>query len=46
LLGQFYPEVQHELFLIPGYSHNDVFMGVNSHVDVFPRFVEFLDTHA
>jgi cholesterol oxidase len=34
---------RHQLQVIPGYGHQDVFMGKNVHEDVFPRFVTFLD---
>lgn len=33
---------RHELEVIPNYGHQDVFMGKNCHVDVFPRIVEFM----
>jgi lysosomal acid lipase/cholesteryl ester hydrolase len=36
---------QHELHVFPGYGHQDVFMGKNVHVDIFPRLLEFLDKH-
>ncbi len=32
----------HELHVFPGYGHQDPFMGKNVHVDIFPRFLEFL----
>jgi len=44
-LNHFFPEVEHELFIIPNYGHNDVFMGINSYLDVFPRFINFLKNH-
>src|SRR5262249_22864245 len=31
-----------ELDVIPGYGHQDVFMGKNVHRDVFPRMVDFI----
>lgn len=33
---------RHELAVIEGYGHQDVFMGKNCNKDVFPRLVEFL----
>nr|MBA3472068.1 alpha/beta fold hydrolase [Rubrobacter sp.] len=36
----------HELHVFPNYGHQDVFMGKNNHVDVFPRLLEFLDKHS
>lgn len=39
------PRARVEYLEIPGYGHQDVFMGRNAHVDVFPRLVEFLDRH-
>jgi cholesterol oxidase len=36
----------HELEIIPGYGHQDMVMGKNSHRDVFPRMVEFLRKHS
>jgi lysosomal acid lipase/cholesteryl ester hydrolase len=26
-----------------GYGHQDVFMGKNNHIDIFPRLLQFLD---
>jgi len=37
---------RHELHVFPNYGHQDVFMGKNNHIDVFPRLVEFLNKHA
>ncbi|HEX6289389.1 MAG TPA: alpha/beta fold hydrolase [Herpetosiphonaceae bacterium] len=34
---------RHELHIFPGYGHQDVFMGKNCHIDIFPRLVQFLD---
>jgi cholesterol oxidase len=34
---------RHELSVIPGYGHQDLFMGRDCHRDVFPRIVEFLE---
>ncbi len=42
LLNTFYPAVTQELLEIPEYSHNDMFMGIHSHKDVFPHFVSFM----
>lgn len=36
---------RHELHVFPRYGHQDVFMGKNCHVDIFPRLVEFLNKH-
>jgi cholesterol oxidase len=36
---------RHELHVFPNYGHQDVFMGKNNHVDIFPRLVQFLDKH-
>jgi cholesterol oxidase len=36
---------RHQLHVFPDYGHQDVFMGKNCHVDVFPRLVEFIDSH-
>jgi len=37
---------RHELHQFDGYGHQDVFMGKNVHVDIFPRMVEFLRKHS
>jgi cholesterol oxidase len=34
---------RHELYIIPGYGHQDPFMGKDVAVDVFPRLVEYLN---
>lgn len=36
---------RHELHIFPGYGHQDVFMGKNNHIDIFPRLLEFLKKH-
>ncbi len=36
------PHNRHELKVLPGYGHQDPFMGVNNHTDVFPMITEFL----
>jgi cholesterol oxidase len=36
---------RHQLHVLPGYGHQDVFMGKNVHVDVFPRLLQFLNDH-
>jgi cholesterol oxidase len=36
---------RHRLAVFPNYGHQDVFMGKNVHVDVFPRLLEFLEEH-
>ncbi|MGH3242889.1 MAG: alpha/beta hydrolase [Spirillospora sp.] len=33
---------RHELAVLPGYGHLDPLIGKNSHIDVFPRIVDFL----
>lgn len=35
---------RHQLQVFPGYGHQDVFMGKNNHLDVFPKLVEFLQS--
>lgn len=37
---------RHELALLPGYGHLDPLIGKNSHIDVFPRVVDFLKRHS
>ncbi len=37
---------RHELRVIPGYGHQDIFMGKRSAEDVFPHIVRFLRKHA
>ncbi|BFM17484.1 alpha/beta fold hydrolase [Maricurvus nonylphenolicus] len=44
ILQTYYPDKDVSLFEVPDYAHNDLFMGVNSHIDVFPRLLEFLKT--
>lgn len=34
---------RHQLHVFPNYGHQDVFMGKNCHVDVFPRLLQFLE---
>jgi cholesterol oxidase len=36
---------RHKLHVFPGYGHQDVFMGKNVHVDVFPTLLQFLNEH-
>ncbi|MCH8292715.1 alpha/beta hydrolase, partial [Candidatus Poribacteria bacterium] len=36
---------RHELHVFPDYGHQDVFMGKTNHIDIFPRLLEFLNTH-
>ncbi|MPZ64212.1 MAG: alpha/beta fold hydrolase [Pseudonocardiaceae bacterium] len=36
---------QHELHVFPGYGHQDVFMGRNAAVDVFPHLLDFIRRH-
>lgn len=35
-----------ELHTFPGYGHQDPFMGKNSHKDIFPVFLNFLERHS
>jgi lysosomal acid lipase/cholesteryl ester hydrolase len=37
---------RHELEVIPGYGHQDVFMGKNVAYDVFPRMLDFIKRQA
>lgn len=37
---------QHELVVFPGYGHQDVFMGKDVHIDVFPHMLDFLKRQA
>jgi lysosomal acid lipase/cholesteryl ester hydrolase len=37
---------RHELEIIPGYGHQDVFMGKDASRDVFPRMLDFLKRQA
>lgn len=36
---------RHELYVVPGYGHQDPFMGEHVARDVFPRMLEFLEKH-
>lgn len=36
---------RHQLHVFPNYGHQDVFMGQNCDVDIFPRLLEFLNEH-
>jgi cholesterol oxidase len=36
---------RHQLRVFPGYGHQDIFMGKNVHVDIFPDLVKFLRAH-
>lgn len=36
---------RHSLEIIPGYGHQDLFMGKDCARDVFPRFVRYLNAH-
>jgi cholesterol oxidase len=36
---------RHKLHVFPGYGHQDIFMGKNVHLDIFPHLVEFLREH-
>jgi lysosomal acid lipase/cholesteryl ester hydrolase len=37
---------RHQLHVFPGYGHQDVFMGKNNHIDIFPRLVQFIGEHS
>lgn len=37
---------RHELAVFDNYGHQDVFMGRNNHVDIFPRLTQFIDKHS
>jgi cholesterol oxidase len=37
---------RHELAVFANYGHQDVFMGKNNHLDVFPRLLGFLRQHS
>lgn len=37
---------RHSLHVFPGHGHQDIFVGKDSHLDVFPRLVRFLAEHA
>lgn len=39
------PEDRNALRILPGYGHQDPFMGKNNHVDVFPHLVEWIEKH-
>ena len=43
-LEKIVPE-RHELHVFPDYGHQDVFMGKNNHIDIFPRLVQFINKH-
>jgi len=36
---------RHECHVFPNYGHIDIFIGKNSHIDIFPRMLEFLNKH-
>lgn len=36
---------RHQLAVVPGYGHQDLFIGQHADRDVFPRFIEFLEAH-
>jgi pimeloyl-ACP methyl ester carboxylesterase len=37
---------RHELQVFKNYGHQDVFMGKNNHIDIFPRLLDFLKKHS
>jgi pimeloyl-ACP methyl ester carboxylesterase len=44
-LRKLQPEDRNALRILPGYGHQDPFMGKNNHVDVFPHLVEWIEAH-
>ena len=42
-LARINPDHRNELRMLPGYGHQDPIMGKNSHADVFPIFVDFIE---
>ena len=36
---------RHQLAVFPDYGHQDVFMGKNVAQDIFPRMLQFLESH-
>lgn len=44
IIRQYHPNLPVQLLEVPGYTHNDVFMGVDAHVDVFPALLKFLQS--
>lgn len=36
---------RHELHIFEGYGHQDVFMGKDNHIDIFPRLRQFIAKH-
>lgn len=36
---------RHELLVVPGYGHADIFIGKNAAVDIFPKLLDFLEKH-
>jgi cholesterol oxidase len=44
-LRKLQPEDRNALRILPGYGHQDPFMGRNVHVDVFPHLVEWIEKH-
>ncbi|HEY9422594.1 MAG TPA: alpha/beta fold hydrolase [Thermoanaerobaculia bacterium] len=39
------PVDQNKLRILPGYGHQDPFMGKNNAADVFPHFIEWIEKH-
>jgi lysosomal acid lipase/cholesteryl ester hydrolase len=37
---------RHSLHVFPGHGHQDIFVGKDSHINVFPRLLRFLTEHA
>lgn len=42
ILQTWHPGQDMQLQVYPGYAHNDVFMGVHAHTDIFPQIFAFL----
>ncbi len=36
---------RHKLHVFPGYGHQDIFMGKEVHLDIFPHLIKFLRGH-
>lgn len=45
-LQELNPALEVRYLEVPGYGHQDVFMGKSVHVDVFPKLLAFLKQHA
>lgn len=45
-LKKLQPVDRNELRILPGYGHQDPFMGKSNHEDVFPHLVEWIERHS